>query len=148
MKPGPKPKPTLTLVGGRTAGKRRPRGHPKPRPGAPTAPAWLSPRRAPSGAAWSPSSTASGLISALDRAVLSLWCQTWAHFREAEEVLAREGPTTLSTRKTPETHPAFQVAWNAASLLRSLASELGLSPVGRMRVEVRPEPDEFDDLFD
>lgn len=92
MKPGPKPKPTLTLVGGRTAGKRRPARPAKPRPSAPTAPAWLSPQERTEWRRVVPELDRLGVVSAPYRAVLYLWCQTWAPLPRGGGGAAREAP--------------------------------------------------------
>ena len=79
-----------------------------------------------------------GMLSHLDRAVLAAYCQAYGRWTEAERKL-KETPMLL---KLPsgiiQQSPWLAIANKQLELMSKFMSELGLSPVSRTRVEVKP----------
>jgi len=129
---------TLSLKGSWRAKTRAKQAQPRPRPGA-NCPAIL---RGPARAEWhrvAPELRRLGLLTVLDRALLATYCQTWARWLEANELVEREG-LTVARLKGAKPHPALTVAGECARLLVVLAREFGLSPTSRQRLRVGVEP--------
>ena len=71
-----------------------------------------------------------GLLARLDRGVLSTWCASWAQYRQAVELLARDGPVVQGARGKVK-HPAAQAARDAAAtMLRAGAVQCGFCTPG------------------
>jgi P27 family predicted phage terminase small subunit len=136
---GRKPKPTrLKLITG-NPGKRpiNPR-EPKPATGVPTCPAHLNPSAKAEWKRLARQMHVLGMISELDRAALAAYCQAYGRWAEAERKL-KETPMLL---KLPsgiiQQSPWLAIANKQLELMAKFMSELGLSPVSRTRVEVKP----------
>ena len=82
----------------------------------------------------------------LDRGILAAHCQTWALWREAEAIIAKEGTTYQTPEGLWKRHPACAIASDASKTLLRLAGELGLTPLSRQRLDVRSEPVAEDDF--
>ena len=90
-----------------------------------------------------------GVIATIDATALSMFCQTWAHYRTLEDHVARYGPTYLIesdegnyTMLRPEIR---QLDRMREFLLRACA-EFGLTPSSRTRLSVarKPKKDELE----
>lgn len=87
-----------------------------------------------------------------DEAVLAAFCQTYADYIEATELIQRDGAVIKSPKHGGlAKHPAVTIVNQCRTALVRLANELGLSPSGRERLgwtfELEgheEEPDEFD----
>lgn len=80
-----------------------------------------------------------GLVTTIDRAVLALYCQAWGRWVDAEAQLAKLGPErwTFTTENGFEGQtPWLGIANKAASEVRKLAAEFGMTPSSRSRVTV------------
>ena len=73
-------------------------------------------------------------------------CQTWALWREAEAIIAKEGIMYQTQDGLWKRHPACAIASDASKTLLRLAGELGLTPLSRQRLDVRSEPVAEDDF--
>lgn len=69
-------------------------------------------------------------LTAADFALLQVYCQTLARWREAEEQVSGNGIVMDNGRK----NPAASVAAECVKQLRGLADQLGLSPAARGRL--------------
>jgi P27 family predicted phage terminase small subunit len=136
---GRKPKPThLKLLEG-NPGKRSLNGaEPRPELKVPTCPAHLSPSAKAEWKRVAQQLHATGVVSEFDRATLAAYCQSYGRWVEAERKL-KETPLLI---KLPSGYiqqsPWLAIANKQLELLHKYACELGLSPVSRSRVEVRP----------
>jgi P27 family predicted phage terminase small subunit len=100
-----------------------------------------------------------GLLTVLDVAVLAAYCQAYAHWRTASEMLtqmAERDPTThalLVKRQdgSPGRNPLLKIAADAASDMVRYAAEFGFSPAARARIAAgvvyEPGPSKFDGLI-
>jgi P27 family predicted phage terminase small subunit len=88
-----------------------------------------------------------GLLTKIDRAALAAYCVTYGRWIEAEVQLKTEGLTIKTPSGYEQASPWLSVANKALALMRSYASEFGLSPATRSRVSaVDPlkQPGEWD----
>lgn len=112
---------------------------PKPPPEPPKKPDTLSPA---AGAIWDDLvEQLSGMrvLASVDGYTLETLCAPIVIHREAAVVVAEEGVVTRGVRGTIVKNPAVQVMRDAATTICLLASEFGLTPSGRTRIEV-PRP--------
>jgi len=76
------------------------------------------------------------LFSALDVQPFAVYCQTYAHWREAEEALAKAGELVVrSAANGPVANPLLKIAQAYARDMLRYAAEFGLSPVARSRIK-------------
>lgn len=85
---------------------------------------------------------ASGATSALDRGVLSGYCQAWARWLDAETQIAAS--SVLLARKRgkdqaaePVISPWFEISNRAMEQVARLGDQLGLTPIGRSRIKAK-----------
>ncbi len=154
-KRGPAPTPTnLRVLRGNPGQRALPQNEPKPRPVAPARPTWLDPEAKREWKRIAPELERLGLLTALDGAALTAYCETWATFVRARRELrayVRANKTIMleyvnqagAANLMP--HPAIKVAREAAAQLKVFAAQFGLTPAARTGIEV-PGPDEGADL--
>ncbi len=143
---GPRPTPTaaLRLVGSREVPKRR--HEPKPEIAAPTAPTWLG-REAK--AEWGrivPQLVALGVISRLDRAVVTMYCQTWGEYCELSATIRKSGTTSTTPNGYEQQSPEVGMRNAARMAWLRFAQELGLSPSARTKISGMPKRGSDDPL--
>lgn len=150
----PAPKPAkLLLLHGRGDGKDA-AGRPVPTPPnfvreAPTPPSWLSQEARAEWKRVVPELERLDLLKPADRALLVVWVETWSRFVDAVRQYQRDGLTLLNpdSGRTAR-HPCIGIAETAASQLRTLASEFGLSPAAERRIgTITPAGDDDGDPF-
>jgi P27 family predicted phage terminase small subunit len=138
---GPAPKPTQTKVLQGTYRPDRAPGEVFPEPPDDlTPPDWLS---EPARDKWSelaPILADQGLLTECDLDILSLYCNTWVRWREADDALQREGMTTTAQSGYQQVSPYYTIASKSQAELRALADRLGLSPSARSRIAIQPKP--------
>ena len=156
---GRKPTPTALKVLQGNPGKRPlNRREPKPPPTAPGCPTWLSIEAKAEWRRVVPVLDQLGMLTKVDRAALATYCEEWATFVYAQRLVHEHGITIKVHESTsldgqtlyfrPTKNPALQVARDAADKVRQFASEFGLTPSARTRLEI-PEADdgELDSIF-
>ena len=119
---------------------RKDRAYDEPRPvlEEPSCPSWL---RQEAKREWKrvvPILLELGLLSKLDRAVLSVYCDAWADVYECEKTLRKVGPTFTTEKGYVVQHPMVAMKSKARDQIRAFGSLLGLSPSDRTRLDVRP----------
>lgn len=93
----------------------------------PEAPDWLSDEAR---AEWDrvlPGLSRLDLLKPEDAAALAAYCETWATFRQASELVQREG-LTFEAKQGTLPHPAVGIARAAGRELRAWAAHFGLTP--------------------
>ncbi|KAA2237076.1 phage terminase small subunit P27 family [Salinarimonas soli] len=136
---GRKPTPTALKVIHGNPGKR-PLNRREPRPGVavPTCPAHLNPSAKAEWKRVARQMVLLGMITELDRAVLASYCQAYGRWVEAERKL-KETPMVIRLASgVIQQSPWLAIANKQVELMQRFAAELGLSPVSRTRVAVRP----------
>lgn len=92
--------------------------------------------------------TTLGLFTALDRAALAAYCQSYATWAHAQEQL-EGGLVVKSPNGYPIQNPYWSIATTALKQMHVYAAELGLTPSARTRIKVKqPSADDLDDFFD
>lgn len=90
-----------------------------------------------------------GLLSHLDQQALAQYCQAYARWRAAEEVLSREGLTYEYTNKAGAVNilarPEVGISNAAQKIMRAICVEFGMTPSSRGRL-VLPDAASEDDL--
>jgi P27 family predicted phage terminase small subunit len=138
---GRKPKAAkLKLLSGR--GEVNPgrinRHEPAPRPGFPECPAHLC---AEARAEWGrivEELHGIGLLFRCDRAALSAYCQSWAGWVEAEEMLAKR-PKVIKAKGRESRSAWSHIAHEQKLDMHRYLSEFGLSPASRTRIKAEPK---------
>lgn len=88
------------------------------------------------------------ILSEMDRAILTAYCQSWSEYVTAcEEVMDRK-PVWIDTRGIPRLNPWLRVEREAFERLTKAAMELGLGPVSRTRAKAMPEKDTRGNAFE
>lgn len=85
------------------------------------------------------------LLSDMDRAVLAAYCQAVSEQREALLQMQRDGRYIENAQGVPVRAPWLLTYEKATDAMRKLASEFGLTPAARSRVQVGGAPEEEDD---
>ncbi|MER5675780.1 phage terminase small subunit P27 family [Streptomyces sp. NPDC002238] len=93
----------------------------------PEAPEWLTEEAAAEWARVLPGLARLELLKPEDRAALAAYCEAWATFRQATEIVQREG-LTIEARQGRLTHPAVGIARAAGREVRAWAAHFGLTP--------------------
>jgi P27 family predicted phage terminase small subunit len=146
-KRGPIPKSDDQRILEGNPSKRPLRGEsPKPGPGIPTCPNWLSPAAKREWKRVTPELSRLGILSRLDRNILAGYCSTYALWQQAQEVLSKQGTAYVTTKGKLETRPEVEIAKTAAEMMNAFAEELGLTPTSRARMNLPPENKELDPI--
>ncbi len=138
---GRKPKPTAAKIASGNPGKRRLNSRePKMQPDLPTCPAHLLPTAKAEWKRLARELYELGVITRLDRAALAAYCQAYGRWVEAEKKL-KETPGIL---KMPsgyiQANPWLTIATKQMELMQRFATELGMTPSSRSRVDTVRRP--------
>ncbi|MCF7854417.1 MAG: phage terminase small subunit P27 family [Candidatus Pacebacteria bacterium] len=145
MKPGPKPKPTHTLLlRGNGDVKRKRQSEPKLEPHVPARPEHLSETGA---VVWDYYAQVLGncrVLTEADSLALEQLAETYAEWWDAEQLVRREGILWTNPRTGAQhVHAAVRVRDAARKHLCRLLCELGLTPSSRTGISaLDPEADE------
>lgn len=113
---------------------------------APDCPAWMP---LPGVEEWNrlvPALSAMGLLSSVDLGVLASYCLSWAELTIAIETLKAEGRTIVAANGAMARHPQCVTVAQSIQQIRSLASELGLTPSARTRLGATGDKKDVDPL--
>jgi len=137
---GRKPQPTrLKLLRGNPS-KRKPRtGEPKPEGAKPDCPAHLEGDARQEWDRLSGELFALGLLTRLDAAPLAAYCVSFARWVEAEAGVKEMGLVVKSPTGFPQKNPFLSIAEESLRQMRAFATEFGLSPSSRTRIQI-PTP--------
>lgn len=78
-----------------------------------------------------------GVLTKYDRAILSLYCQQWGVWREAQRIVKERGLIVLSKTGIEIQNPALGIANRAGERCAKYAIELGLTPSARSRIDTK-----------
>lgn len=86
-----------------------------------------------------------GLVTAIDRAALTMYCEAWGEFAHAQQRIAElEGELIVTHRNGFQgPSPWLAIRDKAAEKCRKLLVEFGMSPSSRSRVKASPQGDLF-----
>jgi P27 family predicted phage terminase small subunit len=148
--PGRKPKPTaLKLLEGNPGNRPIP-DVPEPRRIAPKCPSWLSKEAKREWKRIAPELERLGLLTQIDATALAAYCTAYARWREAEEIIAKEGMTYENERLGRiAQRPEVAIARQMMAQVRAFCTEFGLTPSARGRMTMPEAPnDDEDNPFD
>jgi len=146
MAAGRKPKPTnLRLLQGNPGKRPLNKKEPKPKPRTPPCPRHLMPRAKKEWRRVCKELQALGIITAIDRSVLAMYCQYWARWCDAEERVRHDGEVIRTTNGNRIQNPELGVANRAAELCHKFAAEFGMTPSSRTRVSTEWAAPPLDD---
>lgn len=140
----------LKLLTGRSPGRDSGGREVKPGPSfvrvPPEAPEWLTEEAR---AEWDrvlPGLSRLDLLKPEDRAALAAYCESWATFRRATEVVQAEG-LTIEAKQGTLTHPAVGIARAAGREVRAWAAHFGLTPSSEQALARGADDGEDDNPF-
>ena len=90
-----------------------------------------------------------GLLTEADRLTFAMLCESYALWRREMAIVEKEGTVVQTFLKNSIQNPRLGIANKAGERFCKLASEFGLSPASRVRLEVKeidPQGDLFGDL--
>ena len=87
-----------------------------------------------------------GLLTFVDRAALAAYCQAWARWVQAEDVLRKAGVLTKTPNGMLVQSPMLAIANRAMDQMRAFLGEFGMTPAARTRIKAEPKPPEEDPL--
>lgn len=142
--PGRKPKPVnLRILEGNPGKRALNLNEPKPRPIRPSCPSWLLPEAKKEWRRVAPELEHMGILTAVDRAALAIYCQAWARMVDAEESVTKYSSILKSkTSDYVQVSPFETLRKQNAQLVRAFCAEFGLTPSSRGRMSMPGEKDE------
>ena len=144
MAGGRPPKPTqLRILQGNPGKRPLNRREPQPRSVALSCPRWLLPEAKREWRKVAPELKRLGLATVVDRASLSAYCQAYARWRQAEDVLTREGLVFVTGKGYLMPRPEVAIAQKSMTLMKGFAAEFGFTPASRTRISL-PEQKQGD----
>ncbi len=77
-----------------------------------------------------------GVVTVVDRAALAAYCQAWSRWVDAEGQVARLGTIVKTANGNLIQNPYLAVANRAMEQMAKLATEFGMTPSSRSRIQV------------
>lgn len=114
---------------------------------APIAPSWLPEHGKKEWRRVVPQLVADRKIAAHELQTVEAYCLAVANMRQAEAIVAKDGPTYISPHGEVKRHPATTLVKEAMEAARRLASELGLTPAARTKNKGGAPGNDVDDAF-
>lgn len=146
MKPGPNPTPTHLRI---VRGDRKDRiniNEPKPKKIEPKCPKWLSPEAKKIWKQTTKQLKDMGLLFEADQDIIIAYVNAVVNYQKATELVDKSGVLIKGRRDGVVTNPAVRVQRDAATQIRQFASELGLTPSARTRLQAETDGTESDFL--
>ena len=149
---GPPKRPTkLRKLEGNPSKRPLPKNEPQPDPTKPTCPEWLLDDAKDEWARISGKLHEIGLLTQVDRIALAAYCQSYAKWKLAEEVIKNDGMVYPildedGNVKYYQQKPEVGIANQCLKQIRGFCAEFGLTPAARARIELPNEKDSGDDF--
>ena len=150
-KRGPAPTPTAILLKkGSWRGKVN-KDEPKPKSEKPKRPEWIDKYANSAWQALVPKLVELGVVTKLDRNLLTRYCQTWSRWRQAEEHIQKHGDVITLYQEDEKgnkmvvdikDNPKLKIAKTLSDQLLKMEVQLGLTPSARSRITVLEKPQE------
>jgi P27 family predicted phage terminase small subunit len=87
---------------------------------------------------------AAGKLDTTDRAILTVYAETWAAFQAAAKHVAEHGAVIRHQNQLPMRNPFFTVQKETGAQLRALLNDLGLTPASRKAANAEGDDSELD----
>ena len=92
--------------------------------------------------------SAAGLLTSVDRAALAAYCAAWSRWVNAEEIIQKIGVVFLSPKSGyPIQSPYVSIANTALATMHRFATEFGMTPSSRSRINVADNSPKSADPF-
>lgn len=135
MKPGrPKTPTALKVLRGTYRPDRAAPNEPMPEAAIPDAPETLSPEARREWQRMAGQLCDLGLLTEIDRAALAMYCEFWADFTEASEMVEKQGKVIKTKAGNVIENPYYSIKKRSADLARAFLAEFGMTPASRARV--------------
>lgn len=143
--PGPAPKPLKLKELEGNPGKRKLNKNEPQFSGAPVCPDWLTPSAKIEWDSMVAEMSSLDMLRKVDSATLAAYCQNYARWQSAEQIVEREGQTIQEpiTNKAGEVvgsrtkrHPAVSIAKDAQAAMLKASALFGFDPSSRSRLSV------------
>jgi P27 family predicted phage terminase small subunit len=146
---GRRPKPSsIRRLQGNPGRRPIPDDEPKPKRGKPTPPKWLLGEGLNQWREVAQVLDELGVLTVADGFALALLCSAWGDYREASEIIVKEGSTyermTAAGSTSVVARPEVAIRNDAWKRLKSMLIEFGLTPSSRTGVSVRPQEGKSD----
>src|SRR5438105_2313518 len=136
---GRKPTPTAFKVLHGNPGKRPlPKNEPQPRQGDVSCPDHLDEEAKAEWQRVSPELERLGLLTVLDRAALAAYCECYSDWVRLREIVRKTGEVLPNRGGHPYPNPYAAALHRARKAMHAFASEFGLTPSSRTRIDVTP----------
>lgn len=134
---GPAPKSAaIKRLRGNPGGRKLVDDQPKPDGTIPTCPDWLRGEAVTKWEQLAPQLHACGILANIDGDVLATYCQAWARWKEAEEMVGKSSQILKSAEGSIYINPALGASSMAIKQMLACMTKLGLSPTDRARLKV------------
>ena len=132
---GRKPKPTaMKELEGNPGKHPLNTSEPKPNKKAPACPKWLEPEAKKEWRRLAKQMEAIGILTEVDMAAFAGYCQAYARWREAEDVISQHGPVFRTPSGYLQQLPQVSISQQSQKTMHALAAEFGLTPACRTRI--------------
>lgn len=84
-----------------------------------------------------PDLESSGVMSRVEASALGAYCLAVSHLRKAQAEVFKDG-VTIMTEGGLKKHPAMNVVKDCSLLIKAFATEFGMTPSSRSRVNAKP----------
>jgi P27 family predicted phage terminase small subunit len=139
---GPAPKPTaLKILAGNPGHRPINAAEPKPDPSMPSCPKWLTKEAKAEWRRVARRLHDAGVLTSVDRAVLATYCQAWARWCEAEQMIEQHGQTATNDKGVSYLSPWLMASSMASKDVMQAAAKLGMTPSDRARLTATGTPD-------
>ncbi len=137
--PGPAPTPTKILnARGSWRAKIRD-GEPQLPVSRPSCPACLPAEAKSEWRRLVPQLIRMGVLSKVDRSMLTAYCEAWAELVEAVEFLEEHGKTFTTEKGYVVVHPYVAIRNSAVDRMKAIAARFGFTPADRARLRATPQ---------
>jgi P27 family predicted phage terminase small subunit len=86
-----------------------------------------------------------GLLTAVDRNSLAVYCLAYAEWIEADNMVKQQGKVLISDKGNSYLNPWVGIRNKAAEQMHKISQQFGMTPASRTRVAT-PRPDDDDDF--
>jgi P27 family predicted phage terminase small subunit len=139
MPGGRPPKPTaLKLLQGTFRKDRARKREPRPKVGdrPPSAPSYLGKIARAEWTRLAKRLHVLGLLTEVDRSKFAMYCQAYARWQEAEQVITDQGMTFMTDKGYVCQRPEVSISNKQCEIARKIGAEFGLDPAARSRIDV------------
>lgn len=132
---GRKPTPTaLKKLEGNPGKRPLNNSEPKPDKKAPSCPKWLEPEAKKEWRRLASGLTAMGVLTDVDMAAFSGYCQAYARWKENEEFITKNGSLVRTPSGYWQQVPQVSIAQQYLKQMERFAEQFGLTPASRSRI--------------